>query len=439
MIVQTATIAKNTFVESIRQPIYFIVLMLAGALQVFTTWSTAYSMGYTTSAEVSKDNKLLLDIGLATIFVAGMLLAAFIATAVLSREIESKTVLTVVSKPISRTSVIIGKYIGVASAITIAVLVMAIYLLLGLRHGVMSTAADDPDFPVIVFSSIAVFLSVGIAGWCNFYYGWSFPQTASLLLLPLILLAYIVTLFFNKQWEVQPLLTDIKPQVMIACFGVLLALLVLSAVAIAASSRLGQVMTIVICAGVFMLGLLSNYELGRRAYVNSSIGVISKATPSHEAKAAFDEPGDVYDLLLKSPPQAEIKADMPIYYGSNPNGFLLIAPKHPNADDPNTGVRVKAFDKLRLITVELKDTTWKPSRPPQTGDFVFLTPTKVNPAAAALYAIIPNFQHYWLLDAVTRNAKIPLSHLKLLIVYALTQIVAFLALAIILFQQRDVG
>ena len=39
----------------------------------------------------------------------------FVATAVLSREIENKTVLTVVSKPIGRTTVIFGKYIGVAA------------------------------------------------------------------------------------------------------------------------------------------------------------------------------------------------------------------------------------------------------------------------------------------------------------------------------------
>ena len=439
MIVQTATIAKNTFVESIRQPIFFIVLMLSGALQVFTTWSTAYSMGYTTSAEISKDNKLLVDIGLGTIFVAGMLLAAFIATAVLNREIESKTVLTVVSKPISRTSLILGKYIGVAGAITIAVLVMTIYLLLGLRHGVMSTAADDPDYPVILFSSIAVFLTLGVAGWCNFYYGWSFPQTASLLLLPLIVLAYIVTLFFNKSWEPQPLFTDFKPQVMIACAAVLLALLVLSAVAIAASSRLGQVMTIVICAGVFMLGLLSNYMLGRRAYHNTSVGIVERATPKLDSRIAFNQDEDVYTLLLKSPPKAQIKINTPVYYGSNPNGFQIIGPKATHSGKQADGIFVKAFDNLRLLTIELKSDRWKPSRPPQPGDFVFLTPTQVSPIAATLYAIVPNFQHFWLIDAVTRNSKIPASHLELLAGYAGAQITGFLALAIILFQRRDVG
>ncbi|MBK7405455.1 MAG: ABC transporter permease subunit [Phycisphaerales bacterium] len=255
MIIQTVTITRNTFVESIRQPIYFIVLLLAAVLQVFTTWSTAYSMGYTTSAEVSKDNRLMLDIGLATIFVAGMLLAAFVATAVLSREIESKTVLTVVSKPISRGAVVVGKYFGVAGAIGVAVIIMTAYLLLALRHGVMSTAADDPDQPVILFSTAAILLSVGVAGWCNFYYGWSFPQAATLILLPAIVCAYVVTLLVSKKWGLQPIFTDFKPQVIFAAAALLMALLVIAAVATAASTRLGQVMTIVVCAGVFMLGL----------------------------------------------------------------------------------------------------------------------------------------------------------------------------------------
>src|SRR5688572_13340848 len=107
---QILTIAKNTFVESVRQPIYFVLIVLGGIMQVLNTWGAAYSMGCTDTAEVSGYNQVLLDIGLATIFVCGMLLAAFIATAVISREIERKTVLTVVSKPISRTAVVLGKY-----------------------------------------------------------------------------------------------------------------------------------------------------------------------------------------------------------------------------------------------------------------------------------------------------------------------------------------
>ena len=40
--------------------------------------------------------------------------------------------------------------------------------------------------------------------------------------------------------------------------------------------------------------------------------------------------------------------------------------------------------------------------PPRTGDFVFLAPTAVNSAALGIWAVFPNLQHFWLLDAVTR-------------------------------------
>lgn len=438
MILQTTTIARNTFIESVRQPIFLIVLLLAGALQVFTTWSTAYSMGYTDSAEVSKDNKLLLDIGLATILVAGMLLAAFIATAVLSREIESKTVLTVVSKPISRTAVILGKYLGVAGAILVAMLVMTAYLMMAIRHGVMSTAADELDYPVILFSTLGVAGSIGVAGWCNFYYGWSFPQTASLLLLPSMLLGYLLTLLVGKGWVIQPLATDFKPQILMAACAVLLALLVLAALATATSTRLGQVMTIVVCTGVFMVGLLSNYMIGRHAYRNTAVAVVESAEPTLESRPRFEAPGEGFRVLLRTPPTARITVDTPVYYGANPNGFMLAGAGETGQDGLPHGVVVSAAG-LRDLTLEIRGPGPIPSRPPMPGDRLFLTPTEVNPVAAALHAAVPNFQQYWLIDAVTQNSKIPAAHLGRLAGYAAAQVVMFLALGVVLFQRRDVG
>jgi hypothetical protein len=63
----------------------------------------------------------------------------------------------------------------------------------------------------------------------------------------------------------------------------------------------------------------------------------------------------------------------------------------------------------------------------------------VNRFAAALHAIVPNFQHFWLTDAVTQNSPIPARHLGMLAGYAAAQIAAFLALGVALFQRRDVG
>ncbi|MBC7835167.1 MAG: ABC transporter permease subunit [Phycisphaerales bacterium] len=448
---QLLTIARNTFVESVRQPIYFILLAICGIAQILTTWGTGFSMGYTESGEVSGDDKMLLEIGLATVFVCGMLLAAFIATAVVSREIENKTVLTVVSKPVSRPVLIVGKYLGVSGAMVIAVLTMLLFLQLSLRHQVLSNASDQVDKPVVLFSFLATFFAFGIAIWCNFFYGWVFSQTATLLMFPLFTAAWVGTLLLSKDWHFQPIATDFKPQVALISLSVLMALLVLTAVATAASTRLGQVMTIVVCAGVFLLGLLSNHFIGRHAHSNRYAAVIHSAEPQREGETSFNQPGDTYDIALRYAPREPITVGTPFYYGPNPNGVPLnINPYKPFKGD--TSDRMAMFDNNRepaLVVVEAENVRLTVKHvgpaadlavlPPRNGDYVFIRPTFVNPVAVTLWGVIPNVQFFWLVDAVTQANPVPARHILLVAAYGAVQIIVFLSLAIILFQRREVG
>jgi len=476
MVIQTVTIARNTFLESIRQPVYMIVILLCGVLLLFTTWGTGFSMGYSSSAEVSGDNKLLLDVGLATVFVCGMLLSAFVSTAAVSREIENKTVLTVVSKPISRTSVILGKYAGVSWAMLIAVVPMLIFLLMGIRHGVMSTAADDPDQPVLVFTSAAVLLSLGLAAWCNYFYGWPFTQTVILTLVPTLIIAYLLVLTFDKDWKLQVGMLehhvlnqygdethitenrftlptqDFKPQILLASGALAMSMLVLSAVALAASTRLGQVMTILICCGVFVFGLLSNYMLGRHAYENKRISVISSVTFPHELERSFKNRGDAAAITLTWPADPAIKPGDSFYYGDSPSGAGLAVPAFTpfpgNAANPQAlfdpavdpGIVVTSVETPTQVTIRnVGPTPARIDRAPRAGDHIFLRPTRIHPLPLALWAAFPNMQNFWLVDAVTQNSPIPATHLLRVALYGLGQVVALICLAIILFQKRDVG
>ncbi len=485
---QLLTIAKNTFVEATRQPFYLFLIVASGILQVFNTWGTGFAMSTRASGEVAGDNKLLLDIGLATVFVCGMLLAGFIATAVVSREIENKTALTVVSKPVSRTTIIVGKYLGVVAAIILAVTLMLIFLLLAIRHGVLSTAADRPDGPVIVFSSIAAFTALAIAAWTNYFYGWSFTQTASILLLPAFLLAYFAVLLIDKEWHFQNIVEPgyfyddrmhtltqyqrdvelgriqpnweiievtrfptFRPQIAVACAALAMAILVLSAVATAVSTRLGHVMTIVVCAGVFVLGLLSDHLLGRRAFDNQLMGFIDEVSSTNPADTSFSREGSEYEITLDSSPIAPIEVGDSFYYGSSPNGSMLAVPMFPPAPD-----NLESLDQLarpgepgRLIVVSSDDTELVVRqagpvpvpvlRPPRKGDAVFTRPTTVHPLTRIAWGVIPNMQFFWLVDAVSQNHPVPARHMALLGGYSALQIIAFLALGVALFQTRDVG
>jgi hypothetical protein len=430
---------------------------LAGIFQLFNTWGSGFSMGYSDTAEVSGDNKLLLDIGLATVFVCGMLLAAFVATAVISREIENKTVLTVVSKPISRVCVVLGKYLGVAGAILVAVLTMVLFLGLAIRHGVMSTAADDLDQPVITFTCIAVALAMGVGVWGNFFYGWSFVQTATLLLCPLTAIAYVFVLLVSKKWHWQPIEHDFKPQIAIAALSIILAQLVLAAVATAASARLGQVMTIVVCSGVFMLGLLSNYFLGRRAFDNPFVARILHVAPESDAAAPLARPGDTDTITFQHEPRTKLEPGTSFYYSPNPNGFpMQVRPFLPvpgNVSDSDVVFSRDIQPALVVTAAEGRTATIRrvgaagPDnghgglviQPPQRDDYIFTRPTTVNPVALVAWCLVPNVQFFWLVDAVTQNQPVPPSHLALIAAYAVAQIGVFLSVAVALFQTREVG
>jgi ABC-type transport system involved in multi-copper enzyme maturation permease subunit len=450
MPVQTLTIAKNTFIESIRQPIFFVLVMLCGILQFFTTWGTGFAMGYTESGEVSGDDKLQFDVGLSTVLVCGMLLAALTATAVISREIENKTVLTVVSKPIGRPTLILGKYLGVAASLLIAIVPMVMFLLMGIRHGVMSTAADDPDQPVLLFSFLAIGIAVGVAVWCNFFYGWYFSQTCILILAPGMFIAYVVVLCISKKWHWQFIGVDMKPQIYFACIGMSMAILVLAAIATAVSTRLGQVMTTAVCVGIFLFGLLSNYLIGRHVFTNRIAAMIQNVG-SESIKPGWDEPGSTYHIKIQSVFKIPVHVGDAFYYSSSPSGVPMEVPDYPaftgdvdKADEaygPNTpaALVITQVDSQNLTVKRVGSGPFQAERPPAPNDYVFIAPTKVSIPALVVWGIVPNLHYFWLVDAVSQNQLIPFTHLFLILFYSLAQIGVFLSLGVILFQRRDVG
>lgn len=447
---QLLAIARNTLVESIRQPVFFILVMVSGLMQLGNNFFSAYSMGYSDSAEVSGDNKLLLDIGLATVLVCATLLAAFLATSVVSREIEQKTALTVVSKPVGRPLFVVGKYLGIAGAIVLGTLVMLLFFLLTLERGVMTATYTDRNWPAVILAFSAIALSLGVAVWGNFFYGWVFGSTAVLLLLPLLGLAYFIALLVDGTWHIHHISTDFKPQIMIACAAVMLSMLVLTAVAVAASTRLGQVMTIVVCLGVFVFSLLSNYLVGRRAFQNELIGRVASVEAVNDPDGDFRDPGDAWSATLAGETPVLLTPATTAYYAGDPAGIEMAVPRYTafagdltRPDDvrsPETGPALALERVSQFRTVTLRNVGGLAvARPPREGDYLFTGPTRVNWPSRAVWSAVPNVQFFWLVDAVTQNHPITLRYLALATGYAASHVAALLALGVVLFQNRDIS
>jgi ABC-type transport system involved in multi-copper enzyme maturation permease subunit len=278
-------VSANTFLETIRQPIFGILMWVAAFwMAVFGPTLSAFTL------ESGGDTKMLIDNCLATLLLYGLLASVFSATGVITREIENFTVLTVVSKPVSRPVFFLGKYIGVAGALLIAYYFLALVFIMTVRQGVMERSSDKWDQPVLMLGSAAILISLIAALFCNYVYNWHFSATLLAWIVPLATLAVAVTLFYDKEWNPQSPLTSfgykesIPPaSLLFAVTLIFLAVMILTAFAVALSTRFSQVVTLILCSGIFMLGLLSDYYFGGPAAQETLLGQICyRALPNFQ-------------------------------------------------------------------------------------------------------------------------------------------------------------
>ncbi|OHB55629.1 MAG: hypothetical protein A2Y07_09750 [Planctomycetes bacterium GWF2_50_10] len=250
-------IAKNTFLEILRQPIYTVIIVAALLMLMLSPSITMYTM--------SDDNKLLRELALSTLFLSGLFIAIFSASGAITEEIESKTITTVLTKPIARPTFIVGKFLGITAAVALAHYILTIAMLFAVRHGVLESASDEPDMVVITAAAIVVGATMLFTFFVNYFYDWNFPATAITVGSILATAAFGMLFFINKEWHFDPANNGFKIFDVYASILLLLAVIVMISLAVAFSTRFNIVITLTACICVFMLGLISDYIFGRFA------------------------------------------------------------------------------------------------------------------------------------------------------------------------------
>ena len=336
---------------------------------------------------MDENQRMLIDIGLATVFLAGAVLASFIATNVLGREIENRTALTVISKPVNRPIFVLGKFFGVTTAMLIVALCMTFTFMLVELHTVIETVRDPIHLPVVFFGVGALLIGIGAAVWCNYFYGTVFASSVICFVTPLLFLAYLLALNFGPDFDSRPFLQNFKDQIWLAVVGIMVAIVVLCAIAVAVSTRLGQLMTLVVTVGLFVLGLLSDWIFGRNiAKIESNWMTLARnqglTTQEEVTKTMIWTTGAIEESTK-----------------------LIDVPTIPLMNVPGvTGGEI---------------TEWT---------FSWIG-----------YSVMPNFQVLWLSDALTQNLVIPGSYLLETIIYGGLYSIAILGIGIFLFQRREIG
>jgi len=240
---QAGIIARATTKEATRQPLFYLLLGISAFILLVNTFIPFFTLG--------SDVKMLKECGLATLLISGLLLAVWTAGTSITNEIEGKTAMTLLSKPINRRQFVVGKYFGILQGV--------LWLLV----------------PLTLVFGLLIFYKVGHD-----------QRVASETISPL----WEYTKFMGSTIPIphsdrMDVVNQVLPGVALVYFEVA----VLGAISVAIATRLPMVVNLVTCFAIFVIGNLTPMMVSQseRVIQNEAVTFVARliatALPSLDA------------------------------------------------------------------------------------------------------------------------------------------------------------
>ncbi|MBM3835146.1 MAG: hypothetical protein FJ403_18105 [Verrucomicrobia bacterium] len=376
---QFTTIASNAFMELVRQPVFLLLMTFSSGFAVFLACVPYFGFG--------DDPKLVKDSVLAMMLLSGLFGAVLSAAASVAHEIRSGTALAVLAKPVGRAQFLLAKYVGLIGALTVLTYVNLLSALLASRMAFDAYGNTDVVGLVLFFAFL--FLAYALGGLTNYFLRRPFVADAVFFVILFVTLAFMVINFIDKEWKWQEFAKGVDWRLIPAAILILFALWLLAGLALACSTRWELIPTLAICSAFFLLGLMSDYLFGRRA---------EPAWHSFNAKEEAKH-------FKWTPEQLALLREAIANYDANKNGKLEIIEQE----------KVSEVDRKKMTQAGLGGAMW----------------------ASVLYTVVPNWQLFWLSDALENKKKIPWSYVGQALGYVIGYLGAALAVALILFEDRE--
>ncbi len=115
------TVALNTFKEAIRDRVLYLLLFFSAVCIILSRLLSILTVG--------DRIKIIKDVGLASISLFGALMAILMGTGLVFKEIDKKTIYTLLSKPIHRFQFLLGKFFGLVLTLLIMIALMSVIFL----------------------------------------------------------------------------------------------------------------------------------------------------------------------------------------------------------------------------------------------------------------------------------------------------------------------
>lgn len=142
-------IALNTFREAVRDRILYLLLVFA-----LLVIGVSRSLSHLT---VGTEEKIVTDLGLSAISIFGTLTAVFLGVSLVFKEIDKRTIFTLLANPVQRWQFVLGKYLGLMTVLTVNVALMSLVLALILMGGPVSALWPAVALTVVELALITAF------------------------------------------------------------------------------------------------------------------------------------------------------------------------------------------------------------------------------------------------------------------------------------------
>ena len=290
---QFLSIASLTALEASRQPIYLLL----------TTTSILFIalLPLIITHVISDSARMVRDSSLAVLFVTGLILGCYAATATISHELKKGTLASIVTKPVNRILFFLAKFSGVA-------IIMLVYSAITTMATMLSTRTAATTFqydwwgigPLL----IALLIAYAWGGWLNYRQRTPFVSKAFWLVTFAVVIAFAASAMVQTEpvlaghhghnhgpVEVRAAETAIPWNIVPAGMLIGLAILLICAFAATLSLKFDLIPTVSVCFVIFIVGLMSDYLFGQHADENWLYGLIYGLMPNWQHFWAVDAIG----------------------------------------------------------------------------------------------------------------------------------------------------
>ena len=180
MVKVLGTLAGNTIRELIRSKLLYNLLFFAVLLIGASIFVAQLTIGAW--------NRIILDMGLAAMESVGVLIAVLIGVGLVAGEVERRTILPTLAKPVGRGVFVTGRYLGLASMLTVNVLLMSGALGMALNFAGYSMTPTAISAALLILVELLL-----VASFAVFFATFTTPILATAFSLSLFLIGHLVS------------------------------------------------------------------------------------------------------------------------------------------------------------------------------------------------------------------------------------------------------